>query len=83
MIDVGDAHKTFPVKTGLPNKEIGHEGVAEKGEDFLSPPTRRGIVLCCDENARGPSPIGGATKTRVDDFPSIDPRFFVVDWPDI
>ena len=61
-INVGDALKTFSVKTGLPNKEIRHRGFAEKGKDFLPPPTSSGIVLHRDEVARRPSPIGGGDE---------------------
>ncbi len=61
-INVGDALKIFSIKTGLPNEEIRHGGFAEKGKDFLPPPTSSGIVLCRDEVARRPSPIGGGDE---------------------
>ncbi len=78
-VNVINAFESLANKTSLPNKQIGDRRFTEVSDNFLPPNACSNVCVFCDKGTRGTSPVRGATKTRLNNFLCVEPRFFVLD----
>ncbi len=78
-VNVFNAFESLAIKMSLPNKKIGDRRFTEVSNNLLPLNACSNVCVHCDDGARGTIPARGATKTRLNIFLCIEPRFFVLD----
>jgi hypothetical protein len=78
-VNVVNVIKSLAIKTSPPNKQIGNRRFTEVSDNFLPPNACSNVCVCCDEGARGTSPVRWATMTRLINFLCVELQFFVLD----
>jgi hypothetical protein len=64
VVNVVNAFKSLSIKMSLPNKQIWNRRFTEVRDNFLPPNACNHVDVCCNESARGTSPVKGAWRRQ-------------------